>query len=124
MDDSILMTLRKLVCGNPFSDHFDEDLLTHINACFSFLHQLGVGPPEGFWVTDALQFWSDFSSDIRILGMVKTYVNLKVKLLFDPPLTASVLEAMKEQIKELEWRLNVAGDTSGSAAKDGEIQNG
>ena len=110
MQDSILMTIRKLVCGNPYADHFDTDLLVHINACFSILNQLGVGPENGFVVTDETQSWSSYSDNDRVLNMVKTYVTLKVKKIFDPPLTSSVLEAMDKEISQLEWRLNVAVD--------------
>ena len=110
MQDSILMTIRKLVCGDPYADHFDTDLLVHINACFSILNQLGVGPENGFVVTDETQSWSSYSDNDRILNMVKTYITLKVKKIFDPPLTSSVLEAMNKEISELEWRLNVAVD--------------
>ena len=111
MQDSILMTIRKLVCGNPYADHFDTDLLVHINACFSVLNQLGVGPENGFVVTDETQSWSSYIADNYILNMVKTYVTLKVKKIFDPPLTSSVLEAMDKEISQLEWRLNVAVDS-------------
>ena len=110
MQDSILMTIRKLVCGDPYADHFDTDLLVHINACFSILNQLGVGPESGFVVTDETQSWSNYSDNDRILNMVKTYVTLRVKKIFDPPLTSSVLEAMDKEISELEWRLNAAVD--------------
>lgn len=110
MQDSILMTIRKLVCGDPYADHFDTDLLVHINACFSILNQLGVGPENGFVVTDETQSWSSYIADNYILNMVKTYVTLKVKKIFDPPLTSSVLEAMDKEISQLEWRLNVAVD--------------
>ena len=110
MQDSILMTIRKLACGNPYADHFDTDLLVHINACFSILNQLGVGPENGFVVTDETQSWSSYIADNYILNMVKTYVTLKVKKIFDPPLTSSVLEAMDKEISQLEWRLNVAVD--------------
>lgn len=110
MQDSILMTIRKLVCGDPYADHFDTDLLVHINACFSILNQLGVGPESGFVVTDETQSWSSYIADNRTLNMVKTYVTLKVKKIFDPPLTSSVLEAMDKEISQLEWRLNVAVD--------------
>lgn len=110
MQDSILMTIRKLVCGDPYADHFDTDLLVHINACFSILNQLGLGPENGFVVTDETQSWSSYIADNHILNMVKTYVTLKVKKIFDPPLTSSVLEAMDKEISQLEWRLNVAVD--------------
>jgi hypothetical protein len=110
MQDSILMTIRKLVCGDPYADHFDTDLLVHINACFSILNQLGVGPENGFVVTDETQSWSSYIADNHILNMVKTYITLKVRVIFDPPLTSSVLEAMNKEISQLEWRLNVAVD--------------
>ena len=110
MQDSILVTIRKLVCGDPYANHFDTDLLVHINACFSILNQLGVGPENGFVVTDETQSWSSYIADNYILNMVKTYVTLKVKKIFDPPLTSSVLEAMDKEISQLEWRLNVAVD--------------
>ena len=110
MQDSILMTIRKLVCGDPYADHFDTDLLVHINACFSILNQLGVGPEKGFVVTDETQNWSDYTADSTVLNLVKTYIALKVRLIFDPPLTSSVLEAMNKEISQLEWRLNVAVD--------------
>lgn len=110
MQDSILVTIRKLVCGDPYANHFDTDLLVHINACFSVLNQLGVGPEKGFIVTDETQNWSDYTADSTVLNLVKTYITLKVRLIFDPPLTSSVLEAMNKEISQLEWRLNVAVD--------------
>ena len=110
MQDSILVTIRKLVCGDPYANHFDTDLLVHINACFSILNQLGVGPEKGFVVTDETQNWSDYTADSTVLNLVKTYITLKVRLIFDPPLTSSVLEAMNKEISQLEWRLNVAVD--------------
>ena len=119
MQDSILVTIRKLVCGDPYANHFDTDLLVHINACFSILNQLGVGPEKGFVVTDETQNWGDYTADSIVLNLVKTYITLKVRLIFDPPLTSSVLEAMNKEISQLEWRLNVAVDPvkSTSASK-------
>ena len=110
MQDSILVTIRKLVCGDPYANHFDTDLLVHINACFSVLNQLGVGPEKGFVVTDETQNWGDYTADSTVLNLVKTYIALKVRLIFDPPLTSSVLDAMNKEINQLEWRLNVAVD--------------
>ena len=69
-----------------------------------------MGPTNGFFVTDASQTWSSYIGDVNELNMVRTYVTLKVKSIFDPPMTSSVLEAMNKQIAELEWRLNVAVD--------------
>lgn len=106
MDDSILLTIRKLVCGDAYANHFDDDLLVHINACFAILNQLGVGDVSDFVVTNEHQTWDDYTKNVEDLGMVRTYVTQKVKLIFDPPLTNSVLDAMKAQIAELEWRLS------------------
>ncbi len=120
MDDSILLSMRKLICGDPYADHFDEDLLIHINSCFSILMQLGVGPERGFIVSDTTQTWSDYIGDNTMLNMVRTYVTLKVKSIFDPSLTSSVLDAHNKQIAELEWRLNVAVDPAKPASTTGK----
>ena len=83
----------------------------HINSAFSSLTQLGVGPQDGFFIKDETDLWTDFIQDDKRLEFVKTYIYLKVKLVFDPPLSSSVLDAMNRQINELEWRLNVAVDS-------------
>ena len=82
----------------------------HINSIFSILNQLGIGPEEGFVIEDADALWTDFISDIR-LSLVKSYIYLRVKLLFDPPPTSFVISAAQEQIKELEWRMNIYRET-------------
>lgn len=84
------------------------------------LTQLGVGPQDGFFIKDETDLWTDFIQDDKRLEFVKTYIYLKVKLVFDPPLSSSVLDAMNRQINELEWRLNVAVD-SGRRDLDVEI---
>lgn len=106
--DSILTSIKKLL--GPTEDHtyFDPDIIIHINSALMVLTQLGVGPPEGFSITDDTAVWSDFVPDGRI-EMVKSYVYMKVKLVFDPP-AASMAAVMEQQIKEFEWRLNVAVD--------------
>ena len=89
---------------------FDEDIITHINSVFLNLTQLGVGPEEGFMIEDDTSVWEDFINDSIQLQAIKTYMYLKVKLLFDPPLSSSVTESFTRMIAELEWRLNVAVD--------------
>jgi hypothetical protein len=83
------------------------DVLTHINAAFSILDQLGVGPEGGFSIEDSSVLWTDYPVPLNQLHLVKTYVYLKVRYLFDPPTTSFLLEAANHQIKEYEWRLNV-----------------
>lgn len=111
--NSILTSIKKLLGITEDYDQFDVDIITHINAVFLTLFELGIGPPNGFSIYDATAEWTDYISDNDILlGAVKSYMYLKVKLLFDPSLTSSVTELMKEQAKELEWRMNVLVDPS------------
>ena len=107
MDDSILNNVKKILGIAPDYDAFDTDIIIHINAVFSTLNQLGLGPAEGFMIEDDGAVWEDFLLGDPRLNAVKTYVYLRVRVLFDPPTTGFVLTALQEQIKELEWRLNV-----------------
>ncbi len=92
--------------------HFDTDIIIHINNALMVLTQLGVGPAEGFRIEDKQDFWDDFlPNNLERLESVRTYVYLKVKLVFDPPLNSNVMESMKQTISELEWRLNVAAES-------------
>lgn len=104
---SILNSVKK-VCGLPPEyDVFDEDIIMHTNSVFAVLGQLGVGPVEGFAIEDDSAEWSDFLGDVTLLNSVKTYVQLRVRMLFDPPTTSFAIGAMQEQIREFEWRINV-----------------
>lgn len=111
MEESILTSTKQILGLAADYTVFDQDVLTHINAAFFVLNQLGVGPVEGFMVDDATAVWDDF---VLLVGsepsksLIKTYVFLKVRMLFDPPTTSFLIEAMNNQIKEYEWRLNVA----------------
>ena len=111
---SILTSIKKLLGIAEEYEHFDADLVMHINSVFSILTQLGVGPSEGFSITDEDSTWDEFLPDGKNVEAVKSYMYLKVRLLFDPPLNSAVIESMNRQISEFEWRLNVAVDT-GSA---------
>lgn len=106
--DSILTSIKKLLGIDEEYTQFDDDIIMHINTVFLNLTQLGVGPPEGFSIEDDSTIWEDFIEDNMQLQAVKTYMYLKVKLFFDPPLSSSVIESMNHMISELEWRLNVA----------------
>ena len=108
--DSILTSIKKLLGIAEEYTQFDEDIIMHINTVFLNLTQLGVGPEEGFAIENDAASWEDFINDSIQLQAVKTYVYLKVKLLFDPPLSSSVIESMNRMIAELEWRLNAAVD--------------
>ena len=108
--ESILTSIKKLLGIEEEYTQFDNDIIMHINTVFLNLTQLGVGPTEGFLIEDDTATWYDFIGDSNQLQAVKSYMYLKVKLLFDPPLTSSVIESMNRMIAELEWRLNVAVD--------------
>ena len=108
--DSILTSIKKLLGITEEYENFDQDIIMHINSAFMILNQLGVGPKSGFSINDKGSTWDEFIPERSNLEAVKTYVHLKVKLMFDPPLSSTVIEAIKSQINELEWRLNVSVD--------------
>ena len=110
--DSILTSIKKLLGIAEEYEHFDPDIIMHINSVFMTLTQLGVGPSEGFYIEDDEAIWSDFITDPSKLQAVKTYVYLKVRLVFDSSsLGSATLAAYERQIQELEWRLNVGVET-------------
>lgn len=106
---SILAEVKKALNVAPEITAFDVDIILHINSVFAELNQLGVGPSETFSIEDSSASWDDFSTNAD-LNMVKSYMYLEVRLMFDPP-TASVLSALERKRDEYEWRLNVAGDS-------------
>lgn len=109
MTESILTSIKKLLNLTEDYEYFDTDIMIHINSVFATLHQLGVGPTEPFKITSKEQVWSDFIQDNDKIESVKTYVYLKVRLLFDPP-SGAAAEAFLQQANEYEWRLNAAAD--------------
>lgn len=119
--ESILTSVKKMLGIVEEYEHFDADLIMHINSVLSILTQLGVGPSEGFSIKDKTATWNDFLSESKNLESVKSYIYLKVRLIFDPPLTSSVSEAINRMISELEWRLSVTADPVESKE---ENQNG
>lgn len=112
--ESILTSIKKLLGITEEYNHFDADLIMHINSVFSILTQLGVGPPEGFSISNKDANWDDFIPSDKPLEFIKSYMHLKVKILFDPPLSSAVMDAMNRYISELEWRIQVAADATES----------
>ena len=110
MTDSILTSVKKLLTGLTENDtSFDDDIIIHINSALSILNELGMGQP-GFHIEDASETWEDFLGDLTHVDMVKSYVVLKVRLMFDPPSTSTMVETYQRRIEELEWRINAAVD--------------
>jgi hypothetical protein len=113
MEQSILTSTKKILGIAADYTIFDLDIITHINAAFSTLTQLGVGPAEGFMIEDVDDEWEDFIADDAQYNSVKSYVYLKVRQLFDPPTTSYLIGAVEKQIQEIEWRLNVHREETG-----------
>ena len=107
MQDSILESIASQL-GYASTDDMDiiliNDLIIHINMVFNNLYQLGVGPDSGFEITGTNETWSDYTNDDILLNRIKVYMYLKVRVTWDTP-TGTVLNAMKEEIKEQEWRI-------------------
>lgn len=110
--ESILTSIKKMLGIQEEYAHFDADIIFHINSALMTLTQLGVGPTEGFFVTTDEQTWGDYLGESKRFEAVKSYIYLRVKLLFDPPANGTLVEAMNKQIAEFEWRLNTQAETT------------
>ena len=122
MEDSILKTIRKMIGGIFVGDDeegpFDLDLIVHINSALQTLNQLGCGK-EDFEITGASETWAEFlGTSFKNLNMVKSYVALKVRLMFDPPSSSTLMQALKDQVDELEWRINCKVDRGYIASEE------
>ena len=116
---SILTSIKKLLGIAENYTHFDDDIIMHINSVFMTLHQLGVGPAAGFYIVDKSTEWSEYVSNPAEFQAVKTYMYLKVKLVFDPSsIGSSTLASYERTIQELEWRLNVMAETKKTTAPE------
>ena len=107
ISDSILTSTKKVLGLDESYTAFDVDVTMHINSVFSILHQLGIGPVDGFAIEDATPTWDLFLDDVLPLNTVKSYMYLQVRMLFDPPATSYLQDSMRKQIEELGWRINV-----------------
>ena len=110
MADSIFNSVKKVVGLLGDDGSFDEDVLLHINSVVSTLRQLGLSIPSDFYVRDDVQTWQDLLGEFRDLDLVKSYMAMKVRLMFDPPPSSFGLKSMEEMVKEYEWRINVLTD--------------
>lgn len=108
--ESILVSIKKLLGVDESYTCFDMDILMHINSVLTILTQLGVGPAEGYAIQDANNTWDEFIPNRLKQEMVKSYIYLKVKLLFDPPSSSAVMDSTNRLASELEWRLQVLND--------------
>ena len=120
--DSILHDVKQII-GQEWDDPtFDLDIMTHINSVFLDLQQIGVGPKEGFAISSADDKWDALLGGDKNLNAVKTYVYIKVRLIFDPPATGPLTTALEKQADRIEWRLMVQVDPPLNPSLQGEIQ--
>lgn len=110
MIESILTSIKKLLGIEAEYDHFDQDIIMHINTQFFTLNQLGVGPETPFMISDASATWAEFTSDMVEYQAVKSLIYCNVRLLFDPPSSSFVLDSLHRTASEMEWRLNVQAE--------------
>ena len=115
--ESILKSIKKLLGIPEDETFFDSDIIMHINSVFAILNQIGAGPPEGFTIQDKTDTWSSYISNDKILETVKSYMYLKVRLIFDPPASSVVADSMNKMINELEYRISVHVDPSSIITK-------
>ncbi len=108
--DSILDTVKQALGVESSYNGFDVNILLDINSALGNLNQLGIGPAEGFVVTDQSQTWAQFLGSSIKLETVKSYILYKVRLSFDPPSNSFLVDSIQKQIQELEWRLMVQED--------------
>lgn len=123
MDDiynSILGTIKKLIGTDVDYGVFDIDLIVAINSSFMILNQLGVGPEKPFSITSDKETWRDFFGDEEIFALAKSYIYLRTKLLFDPPTSGVLHEAVERQIAEFEWRMHIQADYNDAIQQDPE----
>lgn len=107
---SILDSVKKLLGIAEHDDGFDYEIKDLINAEFLSLHQLGVGPKEGFSINGPDNRWSEYTDNLRLVDAVRQFVYLRVRLVFDPPASSTVADAINNRINELEFRLNVQAE--------------
>lgn len=113
MEESILISIKKLLGIAEENTDFDEDIIMHINSVIMILYQLGIGDSDNFEITGKDETWEQYIpvSQTKKYNAIKSYIYLKVKQLFDPSLSSAVKEANNNLINELEWRLNVHSET-------------
>jgi hypothetical protein len=106
--DSIQLSIKKMCNVDADYTAFDDDFVMYINSALSDLNQLGIGPADGFSISDKSDDWDDFLDEGPIRDRAKTFVGLQVRLLFDPPQTSFAINMMQDQLKEMGWRLVAA----------------
>lgn len=110
MSDSILTSIKKMLGATEDYTPFDDQLLIHINSVLSTVCQLGAGPDVPVKLVTGTETWDEVIGDNPYIEFIKSYVYIRTKLVFDPPQNSTILNALKEEMREIEWRLNVSVD--------------
>lgn len=123
MEDSILESIKNSLGINKEITVFDQDIVMHINSVFSTLNQLGVeSSVNTYRISCSDETWTSYFGDDDVLvDMLKEYTYLKVRIVFDPPTSSFVLDSIKAQAQELEWRINIQAETKEEEAEGGVI---
>ena len=117
IEDSILNSTKQLLGLGEGYEIFDTNIIMHINTVFMILNQLNVGPSEGFFIEDGSEEWSDYTTTLNE-NAVRTFIYLKVKLMFDPPTSSALIDSINNMLAELEWRLYLEGDNKAKGGDD------
>lgn len=112
ISESILNSVKKMLGISPDISAFDVDIIANINAGISILTQVGVGPDTGFVVTSGDETYEEYLIRPNEYKMVNMFLFLKTKIAFDPPTSATLMQAYKEQMDEYLWRLQVDHDVA------------
>lgn len=118
LGDSILATIKQMLGLTDETDAFNTELVMHINSVFTILNQLHIGSDEGFMITDFSETWEQFVPDVTLATMVREFVYLKVRMIFDPPASSVVADAYNQRIAELEWRMNIQAERLAALAEE------
>lgn len=110
MDNSILNSTKHMLGIETEDTVFDNDIIIAINNALTLVHQMGIGPADGYMIEDSVAVWNDFTADKRLLSLVRLYVYQSVRVVFDPPSSQFVMEAIQNQLKEYEFRMVVMAD--------------
>lgn len=116
-DDSILGTIKTMLGLTSDVEAFDQELITHINSVFTILNQLDIGPDAGFMIYGYDEVWGNFVEDVTLTTMVREFIYLKVRMIFDPPASSVVSDAFNQRIAELEWRMNIQAERLAALAE-------
>lgn len=109
VDDSILLSIKKMLGMEPEFTQFDPDIILHINTIIQVLYQIGLDIPEGFVVVDQNNLWTDYIQNpryVKITSLIKQYIFMRVRMIFDPPSSQTLSTAIQESINEMQWRIS------------------